>query len=113
MAILIKGMEMPKTCIDCPLHDGEYGQCNINHNIYISFDDRPRKCPLTEINSHYLIDANLPSIEPERKKGKWDMVEYEYPPHYKLLTCSVCGERLFSTDIPKFCQFCGSLMEDE
>lgn len=67
MEILIKGMDMPETCIDCPLHDGEYGQCNINHNIYISFDDRPRKCPLIEINSHYLIDANLPSAQPEKR----------------------------------------------
>ena len=59
MVILIKGMNsMPKTCIDCPLHDGEYGQCNFNHMIYICFDGRPSECPLVEIDSDNLIDAN-------------------------------------------------------
>ncbi|HAE24231.1 MAG TPA: hypothetical protein DCG33_02725 [Prevotellaceae bacterium] len=48
MAILIKGMKMPDSCGECPLHDGEYGWCNANTDIVMSFDERPRSCPLAE-----------------------------------------------------------------
>ena len=49
MAILIKGMKMPDSCGECPLHDGEYGWCNANTDIVMSFDERPRSCPLVEL----------------------------------------------------------------
>ena len=48
MAILIKGMKMPDSCGECPLHDGEYGWCNANTDIVMSFDERPRSCPIIE-----------------------------------------------------------------
>lgn len=47
--ILIKGMEMPEYCYDCPLHNSEYGSCNILDRATI---DPPRDCPLVEVKPH-------------------------------------------------------------
>ena len=65
MSIIIQGIEMPKSCIDCPCHDGEWGCCNITNN-YIGFDEnRPQDCPLKEvtpaIHAHWILkDTGLP-----------------------------------------------------
>ena len=40
---------MPKTCYECPCHDGEYGRCQITGNSY--YDEIPRSCPCREIPS--------------------------------------------------------------
>lgn len=56
----------------------------------------------------------IPSAEPERKKGKW-----EYPRkfgHAHLLgKCSVCGKyegaEWIALDNPNFCPHCGAEME--
>lgn len=58
MSIIIQGIEMPKSCIDCPCHDGEWGCCNITKN-YIGFEDsRPQDCPLKEaepiVHAHWI-----------------------------------------------------------
>ena len=54
--ILIKGMEMPEFCYGCPLHNSEYGYCNILDRATI---DPPRGCPLSEVKPHgRLIDAD-------------------------------------------------------
>lgn len=95
--MILIDISLPDNCLECPLHNEEYGYCNVDRNFDIGIFERPRSCPIIE----------------ERKKGKWDVVDYEYPLSYKLLTCSVCGKRLFSTDIPKYCQFCGSLMDGD
>jgi len=26
-------IELPESCLNCPLHDGEYGWCNVDTNI--------------------------------------------------------------------------------
>ncbi len=41
-------IDMPENCIECPIHDGEYGRCNANKNISVNFEERPRKCPIIE-----------------------------------------------------------------
>lgn len=47
MSVIIKNMEMPKDCYDCPLHDGETGRCNI---LGITVCDYiPKGCPLVEV----------------------------------------------------------------
>ena len=28
MSIVITGLDLPKCCIDCPIYDNEFGQCN-------------------------------------------------------------------------------------
>lgn len=46
MSVIVKGMEMPKYCYDCPLQDGEDGRCNI---LGIIVYDIPKECPLIEV----------------------------------------------------------------
>lgn len=47
MSVIVKGMEMPKYCYDCPLQDGETGRCNI---LKITVCDYiPKECPLVEV----------------------------------------------------------------
>lgn len=54
--ILIKGMELSEFCYDCPLHNSEYGYCNILDRATI---EPPRSCPLVEVKPHgRLIDAD-------------------------------------------------------
>ena len=64
MSILIKGMEMPKSCNEC-LMSIEYA-CMINGNIipdYWARLDRPTDCHLVELPPHgRLIDADALGI---------------------------------------------------
>ena len=47
----IKGMEMPRNCLECPCRNREYGYCQADTEIdtYEGISDRPRRCPLMEI----------------------------------------------------------------
>lgn len=70
MSVLIKGMEMPKECRECPMMD--YGTmtgetyCEVNGKTLaesyrtIEFDGRPDWCPLVELPEKHgrLIDAD-------------------------------------------------------
>ena len=61
MSILIKGMEMPPTCEQCPFCDYEQAHCLV-HDIPTSknrYDKREAWCPLVEVPPHgRLIDAD-------------------------------------------------------
>lgn len=46
MNVLVKGMEMPKNCVDCPLE--HWGECYIENRPVESID-RPEWCPLEEV----------------------------------------------------------------
>ena len=72
MSVLIKGMDMPKNCIYCPLSHwnklDEITGCEIvagkkyvdkEDSDYWDSSDRPKWCPLVEIPKHgRLIDAD-------------------------------------------------------
>ena len=66
MSVIVKGMEMPKSCDNCWALDdyGDYPRCRITeeqrgYNFPIR-DKRMDKCPLVEIKPHgRLIDADL------------------------------------------------------
>ena len=48
--IAIKGKNMPKCCMYCPLFDGEYGTCNIiGETKAYATEERAKNCPLVEI----------------------------------------------------------------
>lgn len=48
--IAIKGMKMPENCMECPLFDGEYGDCNIIGKTKAdATEERAENCPLVEI----------------------------------------------------------------
>lgn len=67
MSILIKGMQMPKNCTDCPLFESKYHYHGC-HAVPQSFNDmdmwnfvgdRPSWCPLIEVPPHGdLIDRD-------------------------------------------------------
>lgn len=101
-------IEMPIYCYDCPCHNGENGRCNITGDS--TFDKRPFDCPLKEVKL-----ADLPSTQPERKKGKWT-VEGHHPNY--LLRCSACQKIAMwaggiSYIYPNFCPHCGADMETD
>ena len=68
MSVLIKGMEMPTSCDDCPLQHSEYLECKITgNNTWEWADDhttrtihpKPSDCPLVPVPPHgRLIDAD-------------------------------------------------------
>lgn len=60
--LLIKGMEMPTECLECPLKD-----CD---NAWDFGYTRPEDCPLVEVKPHgRLIDADALPI-----KDEWTLV---------------------------------------
>ena len=64
MSILIKGMEMPKRCLDCPFlitrdNDDCILQSDEANAKFESWDDMKASCPLIELPPHgRLIDAD-------------------------------------------------------
>ena len=64
MSVIVKGMEMPKNCVECPCcrHDNWNGetahQCNVSFITFGAEDEnwiyntRPNWCPLTELPPH-------------------------------------------------------------
>lgn len=61
MSVLIRGLEIPKNCSECPVAlSGKYCRINQTHTTYIKLPIRPDHCPLTELPEHHgdLIDRN-------------------------------------------------------
>lgn len=48
-SVLIKGVKMPKNCIDCPCHNRESGYCQADKEERYVYDERPHWCPLVEL----------------------------------------------------------------
>ena len=72
MSILIKGMEMPRACLFCPIFNGEYSECELNENIqmfdggkvlYEATQTRHKDCPLVEVNDQEKSQGDLISRE--------------------------------------------------
>lgn len=60
MSVLIRGMQMPKNCAECPVAlSGKYCRINKTHTTYIKLPIRPDHCPLVELPEKHgrLIDA--------------------------------------------------------
>ena len=59
MSVLIKGMEMPTSCRDCPCFCEEYFYCRAKEGDDIGLENRPKDCPLFTVPPHgRLIDAD-------------------------------------------------------
>ena len=59
MSVLIKGLDMPDCCWNCPCLDGEYGECNISGQKIKGDGERIADCPLIELPDHGdLIDRD-------------------------------------------------------
>lgn len=53
MSVIIKNMEMPKSCIDCDLQNTEYDECMVTmedtNNLM-----RPEHCPLIDVTMYHI-----------------------------------------------------------
>ena len=95
MSVLIKGMEMPKSCAICGFKDG----CEFS----VPLTERPFDCPLVEVSE---------DVQPV-KHGK--NLKKEYP---TLFQCSVCGCEDWDTSEVNYgeynyCPNCGAKMDSE
>ena len=107
MSVLVKGMEMPTNCGDCPLcYDMmECSASNIRffkvkEQVFDFCTERHPNCPL------------VPAADVvERKTGKWTLNKDG------SATCSECGrvqQNAWDMDnADNFCHFCGARMEYE
>ena len=65
MSIVIKGMMMPTSCLDCPIYDNYNYHCNLySYGVPARYNydssKRPEWCELEELPEHHgrLIDAD-------------------------------------------------------
>lgn len=87
MSILIKGIDMPKDCDECPMRQINLAYCQLMHEStshYLSgkeIQGRPNFCPLVEIPTPHgrLIDSNKleammyhEAFETDSDMQKWD-----------------------------------------
>ena len=84
MSVLIKGMEMPTTCGNCPVHklwaEDDEAQCMIKRELWTKYSKRNPDCPLIEIPDGHgrLIDADeLIKFVELRYDITWDSDNYE------------------------------------
>ena len=68
MSVLVKDMDMPKSCADCPCGDAQDGWCYVHNEVlermengYPSTETRPEWCPLVEVPTPHgdLIDRDV------------------------------------------------------
>lgn len=65
MSILVKGMEMPNKCEECPLFDGKLGGCGVTNYFILRKwgKGKPDWCPLVEVVMpniiHWLNDIEI------------------------------------------------------
>lgn len=73
MSILIKGMEMPKNCGECPFYYYEYKECNaIGGRMVLRNATPPTDCPLIELPHGDLIDRDSVLAVLSDKNAAWD-----------------------------------------
>ena len=106
MSILIRNMEMPQSCFDCPL----------SYVFPYSEDNFMVKCaPLNRKTSEDTKRNDCPLIEvPEQKHGKWiyyNTIKTWDGWEHRQYRCSLCGR--FTTDNDLFCPNCGARMDGE
>lgn len=69
MSVIVKCMEMPRNCYECPMESANW--CNILDKRVESID-RLQDCPLVEIPPHgRMIDAD--KVIATHKVGNWDL----------------------------------------
>lgn len=66
--ILIRGVEMPEYCYECPCHNGESGYCQAYKSGYLDSIERPAKCPLVPLPDGHGRLGDLDALQEEFKK---------------------------------------------
>ena len=77
MSVIVRGMEMPKTCCDCPIFvDGGYDSwCGITDNSMAeneALTKRNPNCPLVEIPTPHGRLGDLDALKAQYKYGEAD-----------------------------------------
>lgn len=67
---------------------------------------------LVKLSQVFNVIDNQPTIEPQRKKGKW--INHRCDDGHHIADCDQCGHSLqwFDDDIPKYCCECGADMRE-
>ena len=110
MGVYVKGMKMPKNCIECPFSDHE-AWCLIpgdpKMRYYCPKEEISEYCPLVEVPEPH---GDLTSVQPERKTGRWLI--------RKGISDAQCSEcKMYFSDVydvensDAFCRHCGAKME--
>lgn len=106
MSILVKGIDMPKACADCPcFYDNlccnalPYGEGAFSdHKGFDEYEGRLPNCPLEEATE-------------EVEHGRWLDLDAA-PGGLFYATCSVCGERQV-IEVANYCPMCGANLSKE
>jgi len=77
--------------------------------------DIPEDMCVFEILSHIELEiGNLPSAQPEQRKGEWiDEGFYADGHGAHAFRCSECGGHIIEYDADPFCRWCGADMRGE
>ena len=66
MSIIIKGIEMPKNCEECPIgewEDSSYFQCVLQKYSYkMNIGERLETCPLVEVMDYSQVNGITPTV---------------------------------------------------
>ena len=85
--------KLPKSCLNCPCADGEYGICNIDYNIGTDPYNRPKECPLQEVKHGQWLDCG--SVwEDVDEYQVWRCSECIIPNYKKSCYCPNCGTKM-------------------
>lgn len=75
MSLMIKGMDMPKSCFECRFYQNEMDYCEVTDTDYPFLEELKLKdCPLSEIPTPHgrLIDADRLEDRIKNMVGKYD-----------------------------------------
>ena len=103
MSVLIKGMEMPKSCESCPCKTADaFGGLGCQATGYIPLrkvnQDRPDNCPLVEIPPHgRLIDADALIADLKRQCKEVFRIDAVSPDDFWITRNQAYNERLWTT----------------
>ena len=107
MSVLIKGMDMPKSCERCIITaKGQYAKYCVITGLSCINNERQKDCPLVEVPS---ADVH-PVVH-----GEWIPFLLEYRDMFRCSKCKVIVRLPFKTDqMPyEFCPGCGARMGGE
>lgn len=102
MSVLIKDMEMPKSCKSCDLLQDYDGDMYCPLNTDLNFGD------IENVPDYVMIGCPLSEV-PKRKRGKWIKVHEDI---YTVYKCSECGHKIVDKN-PPFCEMCGADIREE
>ena len=116
MSILIKAMEMPRTCEECPFCDETWAIClafNEKHTASTRYSERMSWCPLLPLtkSTDTIIDGNYEDSDVKPVvHGHWQ----RYNPLTDTEECSICHYNIINEEFETpYCPMCGARMVEE